>query len=168
MTLCSWFIYNFIGTAGGSFYTDTGGGVNTLCLPHNPDFLPDHFSYLQQYGVGYLYGGEYQFSLKNVVVQDDVPCSVCRVNIASSIMMIPAKLNCPSGWSKQYSGLLTSELHGTVRSEYVCLDEDPDFIERSRVNENGRLFYPTVTVCGTLPCPPYKNATLVPCVVCAL
>ena len=83
-------------------------------------------------------------------------------------MMIPAKLTCPSGWSKQYSGFPTSELHGTVRSEYICLDEDPDFIERSRVNENGRLFYPTVTVCGTLPCPPYKNAVLVPCVVCAL
>ncbi|XP_022318019.2 uncharacterized protein LOC111121162 [Crassostrea virginica] len=33
----------YSGTAGGSFFTDKGGASNTLCLPHNPEFLPDHF-----------------------------------------------------------------------------------------------------------------------------
>lgn len=158
-----------VGTAGGSFYSDKGGASNTLCLSHNPEFLPDHFPVKYSPGeIGFLYGGEYQFSLKNVVIQDDVPCSVCRVNMATSAIMFPAKLSCPSGWKKQYSGLLTSERHDHTRSEYLCIDEDPDFIERSRVNENGRLFHPTLTVCGTLPCPPYRNASYVPCVVCSV
>ncbi|XP_011443927.2 uncharacterized protein [Magallana gigas] len=161
----------YFGTAGGSFYTHSGGGANTLCLPHHPEPLPDSFPLVFEGNstnrVGYLYGGEYQFSLKDVVVQDDVPCSVCRAKMATSTMMIAAKRSCPSGWTMQYTGLLTSEWHGGQMAEYVCVDEDPDFVERSRVNENGRLFYPVVTVCGTLPCPPYKSSTLVACVVCS-
>lgn len=142
-----------------------------MCLPHHPEPLPDNFPFVFQDNnkdnVGYLYGGEYQFSLKDVVLQDDVPCSVCRAKMATSTMMIPAKRSCPSGWTKQYTGFLTSERHNYVMAEYLCVDEDPDFVERSRVNENGRLFYPVVTVCGTLPCPPHKNLTMVACVVCS-
>ncbi|XP_062592512.1 short-chain collagen C4-like [Saccostrea cucullata] len=157
------------GTAGGSYYTETGNGANTLCLPHDPELLPDHFPLISDGGhFSHIYGGEYQFSLGKVVVQDDVPCSVCRVKMATSSMMIPAKRSCPFGWSKQYSGLLTANTYYANKNDYLCLDEDPDFIERSRQNENGRLFYPVKTICGTLPCPPYKNATLVSCVVCTM
>lgn len=74
-------------------------------------------------------------------------------------MMIPAKRSCPAGRTKQFKGFLTCERHIYVMAEYLCVDEEPDFVERSRVNENGRLFYPVVTVCGTLPCPPYKSST---------
>ncbi|XP_061178102.1 short-chain collagen C4-like [Saccostrea echinata] len=155
------------GTAGGSYYSETGNGANTLCLPHDPELLPDHLP-LTPSGFSHIYGGEYQFSLGKVVIQDDVPCSVCHVKMATSSMMIPAKRSCPTGWSKQYSGILTANSYGYDKSEYLCVDEDPDFVERSRQNEEGKLFYTVKTVCGSLPCPPYKNATVVSCVVCTM
>ncbi|XP_061178229.1 short-chain collagen C4-like [Saccostrea echinata] len=160
------------GIAGGSYYADNGNGANTLCLPHDPELLPDHFPLasnpLTSNGFGHIYGGEYEFSLRNVVVEDDVPCSVCHVKMATSSMMIPAKRSCPTGWTKQYSGLLTANYYKYSKLEYLCVDEDPDSVERSRQNENGRLFYPVKTVCGSLPCPPYKNSTMVSCVVCTM
>ncbi|XP_062572588.1 short-chain collagen C4-like [Saccostrea cucullata] len=160
------------GTAGGSHFLEKGNGANTLCLPHDPELLPDHFPLssnpLTTLGFGHIYGGEYEFSLRNMVKNDDVPCAVCHAKMATSSMMIPAKQSCPTGWSKQYSGLLTSNYYSYSTLEYLCVDEDPDFIERSRQNENGRLFYPVKTVCGSLPCPPYKNDSLVSCVVCTI
>ncbi|XP_062572613.1 short-chain collagen C4-like [Saccostrea cucullata] len=155
------------GTAGGSYFTEKGNGANTLCLPHDPELVPDHIA-LTPIGFSHIYGGEYQFSLGKVVIQDDVPCSVCRVKMATSSMMIPAKRSCPTGWTKQYSGILTADAYYHEITEYLCVDEDPDFIERSRGNDEGRLFYTVKTVCGSLPCPPYQNATVVSCVVCTM
>ncbi|XP_062611617.1 short-chain collagen C4-like [Saccostrea cucullata] len=156
----------YSGVVAGSFFTETGNGANTLCLPHDPDSVDANFPIHQSDGIAHLYGGEYQFSFKNVVYQDDVPCAVCRVTQATSALIIPGKLSCPSGWVKQYQGFLTSNAYNEQKSEYLCLDDNPDFIERSRVNENGKLFHPVITVCGTLPCPPYKNGTYVPCSIC--
>lgn len=127
----------YSGTAGGSFYTNSGVGVNTLCLLHHPEPVLDNFQFVFQDNnkdnVGYLNGGEYQFSVKDVVLQDDVPSSVCRARLAFYSMMIPAKRSRSSGWTKQYTGFLTSERHSYVLAEYLCVDEDPDFVERSRV-----------------------------------
>jgi hypothetical protein len=80
--------------------------------------------------------------------------------------MIPGKLSCPAGFMKQYQGFLTANDYGSQKSEYLCVDDNPDFLEGSRQNENGKLFYPVITVCGTLPCPPYKNGDYVACSVC--
>ncbi|XP_061195593.1 short-chain collagen C4-like [Saccostrea echinata] len=158
----------YSGIVAGSFYSETGNGANTLCLPHDPDSIDAHFPIHGDGGLAHLYGGEYQFSLKNVDYQEDAPCAICHVTAATSAIMIPGKLTCPVGWVKQYQGFLTSNSYTEQKSEYLCLDDNPDFFERSGANENGKLFYPVVTVCGTLPCPPYKNGTYVPCSLCTL
>uniref|UniRef100_A0A8W8JED7 Uncharacterized protein n=1 Tax=Magallana gigas TaxID=29159 RepID=A0A8W8JED7_MAGGI len=94
----------YSGTADGSFYTyKQRGGTNTLCLPHHPEPVPDNFPFVFQdnnkENVEYL--RRISVFLKGVVLQDDVPSSVCRAKLAFSSMMIPAKRSYPSGWTKQ-------------------------------------------------------------------
>lgn len=166
----SWKFYCNLGIVGGRYYTDTNGGVNTLCLPHNPDpaltSLPI-FSYS-----GRIFGAEYEFSFKGVGVNDDVPCAVCMTAHAASSIMIPAKVSCPQYWTKEYDGFLTSGAHfqGHTSTEFLCMDSSPEYLtEGARQHDNdGRLFYSVEAKCGSLPCPPYKDTELLSCVVCAL
>jgi hypothetical protein len=82
--------------------------------------------------------------------------------------MIPGKSSCPSGWRKQYSGYLCANYYGhPAASEYACVDDDPQYFEGRRQNLDGKLFYPAVAVCGSLPCPPYENSKYLKCVVCS-
>ncbi|XP_061179344.1 uncharacterized protein LOC133187967 [Saccostrea echinata] len=154
------------GITAGKQYSDTGDGVNTLCLPHDPENLPQSLSVSVPASddYGYLYGAEYQMTMQRVRISEDVPCAVCRVKMASSSIMIPGKRSCPPFWQKQYS----SDRHIYQSTEYLCLDDDPDSIEGSRRDDNGRLFYPVKTICGSLPCPPYENGASVSCVVCSI
>lgn len=101
--------YMFKGIAGGGHYNRDGNGANTLCLPHNPDpapsDFPTHFQNDDRASSSFIYGSEYQYAYRNVAVDDDVPCAVCDVAHVSSIIMIPAKMTCPSGWSIEYAGV---------------------------------------------------------------
>jgi hypothetical protein len=81
--------------------------------------------------------------------------------------MIPGRLDCYPGWTKEYSGYLVSENAGhPSNSEYVCLDSRPDVIIGGHDNKNGRLFYFVEGVCGSLKCPPYVEGRELTCVVC--
>jgi hypothetical protein len=159
------------GIAGGGAFSETGSGTSYLCLPHDPDFAPSNFPHgLQSSGlvVAHVWGAEYQFSYGNAKVDDDVPCAACLDTKAVTSMMIPGKSSCPSGWRKQYSGYLCANYYGhPAASEYACLDNDPQYFEGRRQDSNGKLFYPALTVCGSLPCPPYINSKYLTCVVCS-
>lgn len=67
------------GLAAGARYDTVGGGVNYLCLPHDPSsFLPANEIQPQYpFHQGSVYGAEYQFTYGNVAEDDDVPCAVC-------------------------------------------------------------------------------------------
>lgn len=163
-----------LGITAGGRYDDFGGAVDTLCLPHDPDKAPSNFPTRLQSGttyVGYIYGSEYQFTYKNFAEDDDVPCAVCSAQKSFEVMMVPAKVTCPTGWTIQYSGFLTSEHTGSGwrPAEYLCLHGDAGYMtEGSRQhNLNGRLFYPVKAACGSLPCPPYENGQYLTCVVCS-
>ncbi|XP_062571916.1 short-chain collagen C4-like [Saccostrea cucullata] len=162
----------YAGFTAGRDYRQAGSGVNTLCLPHDPESAPAGLP--SSSGFGRLYGSEYDFSFKNIAVNDDVPCAVCFVHHASSSMMIPAKHSCPLGWTKQYSGFLTSDSSLTnpvyYGSEYLCLHGNPEYMTDGarQYNNDGRLFFPVQAVCGSLPCPPYKDSQTVACVVCIM
>lgn len=95
-----------------------------------------------------------------------VPCAVCYVPAA--ILMIPAKTTCPPSWTLQYSGFLTTNSDDfKSSSDYVCMDDNPQYIEGSRDNRDGKLFYPVHARCGALPCPPYVNDAYLRCCVCS-
>ena len=52
--------------------------------------------------------------------------------------------------------------------DFVCMDKDAVPIDSDTSNNNGALFYPVRTMCGSLRCPPYKNHTEMYCVVCTI
>ncbi|KAL8613640.1 hypothetical protein ACOMHN_029732 [Nucella lapillus] len=112
-----------------------------------------------------LYGAEYELFHNH---QDhDIPCSVCRVPQSTTIM-IPATHACPKGWTTQYAGHMSAGHHGhKAASQYVCVDGDPENASSGHRGVDGKLFYYTVTRCGSLPCPPYVNNKVVLCVVCS-
>ena len=152
------------GYAGGGFWKHSGAGTNYLCLPKDPEWAyiqsPLHFSY--------VYGAEYEThgSTFDDVKEHDVPCAVCRTN-STNVLMIPAKMTCPTRWIREYYGFLMSEGYNHASSkEYVCMDRFPETLTGTYVNRNGALFYFQKAVCGSLPCDPYINLKELTCVVC--
>ncbi|KAJ8299342.1 hypothetical protein KUTeg_023402 [Tegillarca granosa] len=160
----------YYGYAGGSYYGHTGGAAEYVCAPPDPDFgkhIPAAYS-------TYLFGAEYETDYFGPPWQEDVPCAVCRSVTATSALMIPGKNHCYLDWTEEYRGRLASGLFNhAAASQYVCVDEHPEAIIGGQANKDGKLFYPVISECGALPCPPYKNNTELLCVgdasiLCAL
>ena len=164
------------GITGGKPFYENGGGVDTLCLPHNPDDAPHDFpTSLKSGHTAILYGSEYEFTYRKFAIDDDVPCAVCHVDSASSVLMIPAKSSCPGSWSVQYNGFLVSSNtaagdHNWQAFDYVCLHNDAEYLTEGarRHNDDGHILCPVRAECGSLPCPPYKNGQYITCAVCTL
>ncbi|KAI0208131.1 hypothetical protein LSAT2_007226 [Lamellibrachia satsuma] len=162
------------GVVAGSLYTHSGGGSNYLCMPRDPDWGPKTTAGFQS--GGHLYGAEYEiqsndpFSKANAqsLHNNDIPCAVCLVASRQTKLMFPAKLTCPDGWTKEYSGYLMAE-HYTHkgRTTYVCMDNAPEVILGGGLDKNGVLFYVIEATCGgALPCPNYVDGWEITCVVC--
>ena len=121
----------------------------------------------------YIYSTEYQihdFPPYEGLHDHDAPCAVCRATNRGSVMMIPAKMTCPSDWIREYHGYLMAEkshpAHTTTK--YVCVDRDPEVVTGSVANLNGALFHPVEGRCTTnLPCGPYIEGAELTCVVCS-
>ena len=72
----------------------------------------------------------------------------------------------------QYTGFLVSNNAGDGWQvfDYVCLHNDAEYLTEGarRHDDNGHILYPVQAVCGSLPCPPYKNGQYITCAVCTL
>ena len=83
--------------------------------------------------------------------------------------MIPARLTCPSSWTKEYDGyLMASRISSPhYRTEFVCVDSSPEVIPGS-VGDHGNsgVFYFTEAACDGMPCGPYHAEKELTCVVC--
>ena len=94
----------YSGRAWGSRHTQSGGATNHLCMPDNPDYL--RFASGNQ-GRNYVYGVEYEpypsqpFRVNPNVYGHNVPCAVCMVVSRCSLLMIPAKTQCPTNWTTE-------------------------------------------------------------------
>ena len=153
------------GYAGGGHFTHSGSGTNYLCLPKNPEWS----SVSSPVAYGFVYGTEYEThgSTMDVVKDHDVPCAVCRTD-SESVLMIPAKWTCPSGWTRELYGYLMSERYNHLSSkEFVCVDGSPETLTGTYVDRNGALFYFQKAACGSLPCQPYIDGHELTCVVCS-
>ncbi|XP_015751840.1 PREDICTED: short-chain collagen C4-like isoform X1 [Acropora digitifera] len=158
------------GIIGGEGYNDFGGGSQYLCLPRNPKY--DKYQNGHQNG-GRVYGTEYEVSGNNGNPFDrnlhdhDAPCAVCFVKSRGSMLMMPARNDCPSGWTEEYHGYLMTEHHGHKHSrDFICVDSNPEYVHNSKHNKNGALLYPVEGVCGSLPCGPYVAGRELTCAVC--
>ena len=155
---------------GGELYGHPGGGANYLCLPHNPKY--DKYKNGHQTS-GYVYGTEYEVGdyngdpFKRNLENHDAPCVVCFVKSRGSMLMMPARNDCPSGWTEEYHGyLMTSDHTHKHSSDFVCVDGDPEYVPGSHADKNGALLYAVEGVCGSLPCLPYVSGRELTCAVC--
>ncbi|XP_019617292.1 PREDICTED: short-chain collagen C4-like [Branchiostoma belcheri] len=160
----------YSGVAGGTHYTEPGGGTNYQCLPTDPQW-GQYQDGVQGYKA-YMYGAEYKL-VTNVpfgstsLHQNNVPCAVCYVPTRGSKLMIPARDTCYSGWTREYHGYLMAERHNHAGSkEFVCVDEQPEVMQGGQANQWGALFFPVEARCGSLPCPNYVEGRELTCVVC--
>ena len=158
------FLCEIIGFAGGSWYDHIGAAAEFVCLPPDPDLTTKYTS-----SHAFMYGAEYDSDdfAPRANNGDDLPCSVCRTTIASSVLMIPGKSSCYEGWTLQYHGDLVSGVYShNAASQYICLDEHSQTLRAGYRNDNGKLFHPVKAVCGALACPPYRDNRYLTCVVC--
>ena len=98
----------YAGRAGGTWWQHKGGADNFLCMPDDPDYL----SYTPGVqGYSYVYGAEYQshHGPLSAVSDHNVPCAVCYASTRVAVTMIPAKTQCPTNWTLEYSGYLMSQ-----------------------------------------------------------
>ena len=158
----------YSGRAGGSYYNHKGGGANHLCMPDDPEHL--------QYGSGtqghsYIYGMEYIIgSTQPLYSVDDhnVPCALCYVTTRDTVVMIPAKIHCPTNWTVEYNGYLMTAYRGNYRSTYECVDKDPESVPGLNAHSgNSAYFYHVEPQCSGLSCPPYAAEKELTCVVCS-
>ncbi|CAG2246629.1 unnamed protein product [Mytilus edulis] len=158
-------IRNYQRFAGGGYYGESGSAAEYVCLPPDPNYVKTSGGADN----GHMYGAEFNsnFFASNAN-GEDVPCALCRTNQATSVIMIPGKNTCYSGWKLEYHGYLASGYYGhTVASAYVCVDIKPEYVMGGVDFHYGKLFYDVLTKCGSLKCPPYINDYPLTCVVCS-
>lgn len=164
------FIFCVPGRMGGESTGHLGGGSNCLCLPRDPiyeRYKPGHQN------AGYVYGVDYEVSDHNGDPFDknlhdhEPPCAVCFVKSRSSLLMMPARNVCPSGWTEEYHGYLMTSHHAHKHStEFICVDGNPEYIHGTKLNRGGSMLYLVEGVCGSLPCRPYEAGRELTCAVC--
>ncbi|XP_019642861.1 PREDICTED: short-chain collagen C4-like isoform X5 [Branchiostoma belcheri] len=159
----------YSGVAGGTHYTQSGGGTNYQCLPTDPQW--GRYQDGVQGWKAYMYGAEYDLNTNapfdSSFDNHDVPCAVCYVPTRGSKLMIPARNTCYSGWTREYHGYLMAGYYGHHGSkEYVCVDEQLETLPGGHATRHEALFYPVEARCGSLPCPRYVEGRELTCVVC--
>ena len=102
----------------------------------------------------------------NPLANNPAPCAVCYVEGHSTILMIPAKTQCPDGWSTEYAGYVASDHVTHKRRSYICMDEAPE-IAVGATAQNQALVYPIQVQCGSLPCSLYPTGRELACIVCS-
>ena len=57
--------------------------------------------------------------------------------------------------------------HGHKKpTDFICIDEDAEYVPGTKADKNGALLYPVETKCGSLPCKPYVAGRELTCAVC--
>ena len=156
----------YAGRAAGSDSHAKGGGSDILCMPNDPEYD----DYDAGEGVSPIYGVEYFPTsgqpLYNVR-HDNMPCAVCSGS-KSRVLMIPAKMTCPTNWQKEYDGYLMAPNQETnYRAAFVCVDSNPSTISGLGSNNDPSSDINHVEAsCVGLSCPPYDDEKELTCVVC--
>lgn len=159
------------GFAAGKLLYEGGSGANLLCLPKDPEW--NKYTDTLEEWRGRLYGVEYEIVHNRPPYpgfdDKDMPCVVCLTDRRATVLMVPGKVTCHTGWHKEYSGYLMSEAgsNGRTSSEYICADENLESVPGGDANLNQAVVYPVESRCGSLKCPPYVNGRELTCVVCS-
>ena len=127
-------------------------------------------------GLNYVYGVEYEpVSGQPLRVQPNVfahnaPCAVCMAVSRCSLLMIPAKTQCPTNWTTEYVGYLMSGAQGhALPTEYECVDKDLESVpglDAVGWDSGGEILYHVEASCNGMACPSYEAGKELTCVVC--
>ena len=158
----------YSGRAGGSNYNRHGGAANLICLPNDPEY--------SIYGSGTtdwvpLRGAEYRTTSGQPFYSNEghnMPCAVCYASTRDTVLMIPAKLTCPTNWTTEYTGYLMAAVDGhNGRTLFECIDSTPQSVPGLDGGDSSNaLYYHVEATCNSLSCPPYDTEKEVTCVVC--
>ena len=159
----------YSGRVGGTKFSSQGGSAEKICLPDNPDYISETSGVTIPYN-STIQGAEYEFFAGplSALTENNAPCAVCFVPSRAAAIMVPAKTICPSSWTREYYGYLSTdaELDTHHRSTYNCLDINSESVAGTSDNANPSLFHYTVTNCNGFTCPPFENGRILSCVVC--
>ncbi|CAG2187242.1 unnamed protein product [Mytilus edulis] len=156
----------YSGMMGGGWHDRASSPAEPICLPHDPDFVAKDTATNDLKWISSLYGAEYEETFGGLSSHDDdVPCAVCHATHSASVIMIPGKTSCYTGWKTEYFGRMSAGAnYNKASSQYTCIDEKSDVLEAGSENKNGYLLYAVRAVCGSLKCPPYHENALLTCV----
>ena len=158
----------YSGRAGGSQYNVHGGAADLLCLPDDPEYSI-YGSGVNGYSL--LRGAEYRSQSGqplNANFVHNIPCAVCYTSIRDTLLMIPAKLTCPTHWTTEYTGyLMAAYPNHNGRTLFECIDHQPESVSGLDGHDaNNALYYHVEATCNSLSCPPYDAEKEVTCVIC--
>ena len=156
----------YAGRTGSNYHAHSGGGANYICMPNDPEYS-SYFPGVQ--GRSHVYGTEYEGPpIAPGREQHNAPCAVCDVSNKSRVLMIPAKLTCPSDWTREYYGyLMADSVNAHGRTMYTCVDHIMESIPGSQNHTRGGHFYHVEADCNGVACPPYNDYKELTCVVCS-
>ncbi|PIK43153.1 hypothetical protein BSL78_19993 [Apostichopus japonicus] len=166
----------YTGSAAGTSWDDSGGGVNQLCLSQSPVYdspvagVSGQRSFV--HGMDYLI---YDFPHLQSKKDHDVPCAVCLAPARVAKLIIPGTNVCPSnGWTREYGGYLMSNKINSLhrRTMHICVDRAMQGIPRTAGVPSGNkrdALYLVEGRCssgGGIPCGPYVDGYELTCAVC--
>ena len=142
---------------------ESSGGTDFMCLPNDPEYTSSSAT-----GGISLLGVEYQTHPAGLQ-HHNVPCAVCYSSLRATVMMMPAKLTCPSGWISEYIGYLMNDGRNPSHSTNECVDQSPESIPGLNSNGNGLNLNSLHADCNNgFSCPPYSSANkALTCVICS-
>ena len=158
----------YSGRAGGTRYDQKGGAANHLCMPDDPDYL-QYISGVTN--INFVAPVEYYFNTMSSLSQfneHNAPCAVCYAATRGTVLMVPAKTQCPTGWTREYYGYLMSNHHGHQgRTMYICIDKDPESVPGLNADSNSQCIFDFNEIyCNGFSCPPYDAQKELTCAVC--
>ena len=158
----------YSGLTGKSAFNNHGGGINYQCLSKEPQYLTVREG--QQTARSYITGTEYEDWEGGALSKSHyfgVPCALCYTASRSVAVMIPGRYECPSSWTREYYGYLTSERHNHPNpSTYTCAHKDLEGVPGTVANKVSGMMMHVETSCTSHLCPPYVKGREVTCAVC--
>lgn len=156
------------GLVGKSTHSDTGGGIDYQCLSSKPEYLGLRAGLNPTRS--YMTGVEYEDFDGGPLSKSHfmgVPCAVCYTQLRSVTLMIPGQYSCPSNWTREYYGYLTSERHShTNPSTYACTHKDMEALAGTGQNKQSGIMMHVEASCVSHICPPYVKGNEMTCAVC--
>ena len=151
----------------------SGSGANPICVTPTPQYLTHSDS---NNAGAQLYGAQYQWNSQVAafrgVNSKRIPCTVCMIADKGSHVMVPGENFCPSEWKLEYWGYLMAAYYSHQKSNWVCVDSQPEALDLPASGSSQTLWYPTEVQCGSIQCSrsrpnAYVRDREVTCAVCS-